>query len=1188
MIQRASTAFASAMERITRPSPLLTASDERNQAKLLAATMLVFLPLMLLATFVTLPIALSEHTNAESPAGILFLLGLGSVAWTVVAYGLSRTRYYQIGALVFTFLTAAAIYLGAILSQIDLLGRSLIILWLPLIVLVGSLFLTARATAILSALSITAVGLLPILNAGFSPSNVAGPLMYTLAFCLFIYSSKRYRSRLEAEHKLSEATLTKSEQDYRALYETAERQAQELKLLDQVRTALAQSVDLPDLFHVITQSITQAFGYTQVSVYLIKGNELVLQDQTGYEQTIEKIEITQGIAGQVARTGKPVLIENVQSNPDFLAAIPGIVSEICVPLMQGDQVVGIFNIESTQGVKLTEADLQLMVALGKTIEVALGRAQLVDDLTQQLTERQQAEEALQEATGFLRQVVDTSPSMIFVVDSVGRAVFANQYTAQYYGTTVEELIAKSTESVHRAESEAKEFVSDDQRVIRTRTKIVREELNTAPNGEQHWFQTVKVPLVRPDGTVDVLGIATDITERKRAEDMLRESEEKFRALVENSHGGVFLIDDSFHLAYANQKLAELSGYSQEELIGMDFRQLVDEVNHEFVTDRYVRRHQGEDVPNNYEFEILRKDGTKRQIEISVALIRFQDGSKRTIGQVLDITERHKAEEARKQYAERLEVLHEIDRAILIEQTPEAIAEAALKQLHDLIPLRGASVMLFNLEKDIAEVLAVQALTNRNLRVGSQVPLRVYNLPVLRRGDVYVVNDVEAEVPNHPYYKEMLAEGIHSFVNVPLAIQDRLLGSLNISAAKPGAFSDAQIEIACEVADQLAIAILHADLHMQVQRHADELEQRVIERTAQVQQTSDRIAAILESVGEAIMVVNPDGRIMQVNRAFEEQTGYAASEIELHHHREFLLDGAMPADIFDASTEAMRAGNRWRGEVPARRKDGSTYDTAVTITPMHDQKGDTVAFVGIIRDISTLKEVERMKDTFVSNVSHELRTPITNIGIYLNLLDRKPENLPAYVATLRRENTRLENLIEGLLMLSRLDQNRTEVNLAPLELNGMVEEYVADRFLLARQKELELTFEPAAKLPTCQADRQLLGQVLSIFLTNSLNYTPAGGIIRVTTQARQLKKRKWVGFSVADSGPGLAPGEIDKLFTRFFRGKAGLKSGVAGTGLGLAIAKEIVGRHLGEIEVQNEGLLDRGATFSVWLPANIRA
>jgi len=231
----------------------------------------------------------------------------------------------------------------------------------------------------------------------------------------------------------------------------------------------------------------------------------------------------------------------------------------------------------------------------------------------------------------------------------------------------------------------------------------------------------------------------------------------------------------------------------------------------------------------------------------------------------------------------------------------------------------------------------------------------------------------------------------------------------------------------------------------------------------------------------------------------------------------------------------------------------------------------------------LQSLGRVKDEFVANVSHELRTPITNFKLHLSLLTLRPEKREAYLATLERETARLSNLIEGLLTLSRLEQERQTMNLVGLDLNALINEYVADRLLLAQNRGLALAFNAASELPAVQADASLLGQALSILLTNAINYTAAGGRVTVSTQLRQSGDGRWVGFAVSDTGPGIPPEERGQLFTRFFRGKSGRGSGIPGTGLGLAIVREIVDRHQGRIEVESEGVLGKGTTFTVRLP-----
>jgi signal transduction histidine kinase len=255
---------------------------------------------------------------------------------------------------------------------------------------------------------------------------------------------------------------------------------------------------------------------------------------------------------------------------------------------------------------------------------------------------------------------------------------------------------------------------------------------------------------------------------------------------------------------------------------------------------------------------------------------------------------------------------------------------------------------------------------------------------------------------------------------------------------------------------------------------------------------------------------------------------------------------------------------------------------VALAPI-EENGDLLGVVCTMRDISMLKEVARMKDAFVSNVSHELRTPITSLKLNHKLIEMNPERTSTYVDRLGREIDRLNRLIEDLLRLSRLDQGRVNLDLRLVDLNRLAAQYVNDRTPLAESRELTLSFEALADLPMIQADEGLIGQSLSIILTNALNYTPAGGEVVVSAVSREVEGKNWAGFRVADTGPGISPEEQAHLFERFFRGNAAYESGAPGTGLGLSIAREIVERHGGHIDVANRDNPQGGAVITVWLP-----
>ena len=173
-------------------------------------------------------------------------------------------------------------------------------------------------------------------------------------------------------------------------------------------------------------------------------------------------------------------------------------------------------------------------------------------------------------------------------------------------------------------------------------------------------------------------------------------------------------------------------------------------------------------------------------------------------------------------------------------------------------------------------------------------------------------------------------------------------------------------------------------------------------------------------------------------------------------------------------------------------------------------------------------------------------------------------------------------IEDLLSLSRLQQGRIITSLGPMDLNEMIGHYVTDRTLVFDAKGLTLDFYKDSTLPMIQADKGLIGQVLSILLTNACHYTPTDGRVVVRTFTRRADVHFWAGFSVSDTGPGISPDDQLQLFTRFFRGRVGQQSKVPGTGLGLAIVKHIMEAHGGRASCAST--VGQGSRFSVFFPA----
>ncbi len=161
--------------------------------------------------------------------------------------------------------------------------------------------------------------------------------------------------------------------------------------------------------------------------------------------------------------------------------------------------------------------------------------------------------------------------------------------------------------------------------------------------------------IEVQGESVVLCIVHDITERKKEDEQRQETEQMFRAIVENSHAGIFTIDETFHITYANDMVSQMLMLPNEQIIGHDFRDFLDKESAKLVAQNYMRRQMGEDFPSRYEFNIVRSDKQKRRVEISVTIFRTASGSLRTVGQVLDVTERRRAEEGLRKAREELEM-----------------------------------------------------------------------------------------------------------------------------------------------------------------------------------------------------------------------------------------------------------------------------------------------------------------------------------------------------------------------------------------------------------------------------------------------------------------------------------------------------------------------------------------------------
>jgi two-component system phosphate regulon sensor histidine kinase PhoR len=426
---------------------------------------------------------------------------------------------------------------------------------------------------------------------------------------------------------------------------------------------------------------------------------------------------------------------------------------------------------------------------------------------------------------------------------------------------------------------------------------------------------------------------------------------------------------------------------------------------------------------------------------------------------------------------------------------------------------------------------------------------------------------------------LTSEQVHLWV--PIIGHGRIMGLLALGPKLGGdIFSGEDVDILRVVSRQMGPLIENIHLVTSLKRHASDLERRVAERTEELYAEKERVEAILASVGEGVVVIDLEGNFITVNAAYEEQSGFR--EVELIGQKAWdYYQGEEVENLMDNIRDVLQIEHVWNGELVGIRKNGNPYDVQLTVTPLRDEYNRIVGYVGSQRDVTQQKELDRLKDLFVSDVSHELRTPTTNIGLYLELLEgAPPAKRTEYIAVLKEQSKLLVKLVEDILDLSRLTIGKEKgIEFTQVDLNMLTDRVVAAHRPLAEAAGLTLEFNPDNNLLPVWGEQNQLARLVNNLVSNAIRYTEEGGVFISTTQADDH-----ICLKVSDTGMGIDPEDEPHLFERFYRGRRVRQTKVHGTGLGLAIVKEIVDLHDSKIEVKSE--IGGGSDFIISFPIRV--
>lgn len=461
--------------------------------------------------------------------------------------------------------------------------------------------------------------------------------------------------------------------------------------------------------------------------------------------------------------------------------------------------------------------------------------------------RYSTESRLRQSEERFRSAISDAPIPIMLHAEDGQVLQINRTWTELTGYTPVD-IPTILEWTQKAYGESQELVrADIDRLYSLNTRVAEGEYTvTTCSGETRIWDFYSAPLGNlPDGRRLVITTAIDITERKQAEIELQEGTNLLQAVIEETTDAVFVKDLQRRYKFINATTARIFGRAKEEIIGCDDTELLPfdlATALRDVDQRIMTTGRGEVVE-----EKVRSDGS---IHIYLST---KDPYRDAVGNVIgligvarDITERKQTEEALSRSLQRLEALQQIDRAILRAESTEEIAHAALLRMHRVLPYVEAVVALFNFETGNAQILAG---TIDGVSKGESVELEQLIPSFISResGGIRYVEDIATLKERPLLIERQLVEGKPSFLAVPLVVEGDLIGELSLFANQKAAFNPEHQQIAIEVANQLAVAIQQARQREQLQSYAAELEQRVAERTAALNESNADMQAFTYSV-----------------------------------------------------------------------------------------------------------------------------------------------------------------------------------------------------------------------------------------------------------------------------------------------------------------------------------------------------
>jgi len=987
------------------------------------------------------------------------------------------------------------------------------------------------------------------------------------------------------ERKRTEEALKKSE-------ETAKQMAQENAVMAEIGRIINSTLNIEEVYERFAEKVREIIPFDRISITTIN-----LEDHTTKIAYVFGVEVPDRNPGDVIpltalfekilAKQSSILIQTDDEN-EFAERYPvllntfraGIRSMTLTPLISKDKVIGILHLRSKKSNAYSERDLRLAERVGHQIAGAIANAQL-------FMERKQVEEKY-------RTIVRTTMDGFWIVDMQGRFLEVNDAYCQLIGYSRDELLTMSIPDVEAGESH-----EETARRIQKIMEVGEDRFETRHKCKDGRIIDIEVSVnYREIGGGRMFVFLRDITERKRSEEKLRESEERYRTAIEHSNDGV-AIDQGGQLLFVNQKFAEMFDYDKpDEITGKWVSHIVHPDDLKRVEEIIFKRQKGEIVPSRYEFKGIRKNGEPIDLEVSATKTVYR-GESVSLVYLRDITERKRTEEAlrkseaiAKRLAQENAIKAEIGRIISSSLNIDEVYERFSEEVRQLIPFDRIAINLINPKDNMITFAHATGVDVAGRRAGDIIPLvgSAAGECIRTRSSLLIQpDDVDKVRSQFPLLSPTFQAEPHSRMFVPLISKDQVIGSLFLRSTKHNPYTDQDLKLAESIGDQIAGAVANALLFTE---H--------IKAEEALRQSEEKYRTILENIEDGYYEVDLAGNFTFFNDSMCRIWGYPIEELMGMNDRQY-TDQENAKKLFQSFNKVYRTGEPTkRTDWEIIRKDGTKRYIEASVSLQKDSSGEPIGFRGIIRDITERKHAEKEMTELqeqlrqsqkmeaigrlAGGIAHDFNNLLTIIKGYsqLSLFDLKENDpLRENIQEIQSATQRATDLTRQLLAFSR----RQILNPKVLDLNYLLKDL--DKMLrriIGEDIELNTLF--ADDLGRVKIDPGEFEQIILNLAVNAKEAMPSGGKLTIETTNVELDEEyanthigvipgRCVMLSITDTGVGMPKEVLEKVFEPFFTTKE------KGTGLGLSTVYGIVNQSGGTIWVDTEP--GHGTTFKIYLP-----